>query len=274
MNRARTIRALALGGLIALSAVARAQEVPSHFVPADDCMSRPCVCDDIPMIETFLQNQKDARDAWLDVRGEIFSSTGPQSVEEAVASFQSKYSGDPSVTAQFMMCPGYDPAVNKASKIAGVSSSGGAMLDPCFCAAFCQDIVDSTAAHERMHVPTNIAGVVGKAQFLVACKVGALPDRVCNALMPLILADSEIASYQVGISLLESDLNDLRASDPDMPEMACTWEPPVPEQQAAAVPAEAGFFERVALLLERILFGKEPAAATQQPALATLDVRR
>jgi hypothetical protein len=252
---------------------ARAEGIPAHFVESSKCTSRPCTCDDIPMMDAFLQSQKDAHSAWFDVRGEIFTSGGPQTIEDAVKSFQSKYSGDPRVADQFKMCAGYDPTVNKLSKIAGVSSSGGAMLDPCFCDAFCQDIVDSTVAHEIMHVPTNIAGVVGKAQLFAGCKLGVLPDRLCNALMPLTLVDSELAAHEVGIASLTIDLELLKAEDPAMPEMACTWQP-LPAAVTTSLsprvlePAKLGVLDRVVLLFKRIVWGEEAVE------VASLDVER
>ena len=269
---------LALGFTVACAAgtyasQAHAEGIPAHFVESGKCTSRPCTCDDIPMMEAFLQSQKDAHSAWYDVRGEIFTSGGPQTIEQTVASFQSKYSGDPRVADQFKMCAGYDPNVNKLSKIAGVSSSGGAMLDPCFCNAFCQDIVDSTVAHEVMHVPTNIAGVVGKAHLLAGCKLGVLPDRLCNALMPLTLVDSELAAHEVGIASLTIDLELLKSEDPAMPEMACTWQP-LPAAVTTSLspkviePAKLGVLERVVLLFERIVWGEESVE------VAALDVGR
>lgn len=260
--------ALAPAALGARASVALAEGVPSHFVSSDECTSRPCTCDDIPIMDAFLQSQKDAKTAWSLVQAEIFTPDGPQSLADTVSSFQSKYMGDPNVAAQFKMCADYDPSVNKLTKVAGVSSSGGAMLDPCFCNAFCQDIVDSTVMHERMHVPTQLLGFGNKLSFFAACKVGALPDRVCNALEPLNLAESELVSHEAGILSLQSDLDDLLASDPSMPEMACTWAPLVPPEMASVVPEVKGFFARVALLVQRIVWGTEPEA------LAALDVGR
>ena len=246
---------------------AHAEDVPAHFVPEEMCASRDCTCDDIPMMEAFQANQIAGRDAWMSVKTDILTPTGPSSGPQAIALFKKRFAGDPRIIAQFKSCSGYDATKNDVSKVAGVSPLGKATVDPCFCNAFCKDIVDSTIAHERMHVPTIIAGVVGSGDMLVACKIGVVSGRVCDALEPFTLAQSELASYGAGIAYLDARLRMLQESDPMMPDVACTWEPLAQQSQepqqakAAPVPAPAGFFARVELLLRRIFGGESPAEA-------------
>ncbi len=254
-----SLTAAAAAALLVLCAVgpARAEDLPSHFVPADECMSRDCTCEDVPMMEVFLRNQQTARDAWISVRQDLFTSTGPQSIEEAVKLFYSRFPGDPRVGAQFMTCDGYDPDVNSLNKIAGTASLGDAALDPCFCNAFCKGIIDATVNHELTHGPTLLAGFASMLQYKVICATGALPDSFCNSIDPAVLVDSEIISYTVGNRTLASAIDDVKDSDPQNPEMACTWEP-LPEASPSQLPpAEpGGFWARVRTLAERFLHGK------------------
>jgi len=259
-----------LGVCCALPALA--EDLPSNFVTADMCMSRPCTCADIPFVEVFLQNQKDARAAFESIYPEIWMTGGPSNVSDVQRAFAARFPGDPRVLAQYKTCPGYDPSVNSA-KFAGVDNSGTAKIDECACAAFCQDIVDATIAHERTHPPTLIIGFLARLPGHTACKVGALPDSMCDMLTPIELVESEIAAYTVGINVLESDLNDLKAEDPSMPEMACTWQP-LPSATASAAPllpeqTPQGLFDRIVMLLERIIWGRE-----QTEELAVLDAHR
>jgi hypothetical protein len=263
MKRSVETLAGALGALLLLARSAHAEDVPAHFVEADQCTSRPCSCADAPIMEQFLQNQKDARAAFQLVHDQLPTPQGAQSNAQAVSQFQGLFgAGNAHVNAQFMSCAGYDPAVNKLTKVAGISGLGTAKLDPCFCDAFCKDIVDSTIAHERMHAPTLLLGFHDRITWQTACKLGVLPDRVCNMLDPLNLVESELISHQVGINSLESSLNALKASDPAMPGMMCTWTPLASAGSAAPpaqrAPTPPSFFARVELLIERIVWGAEP----------------
>lgn len=251
-------RATALALVLGFASPLRAQEgIPPHFVDSDECMSRDCTCADTPMMEVFLNNQRNAREAWKSVREAILMPGGPQSMEEAVALFNSRFSGDPRVSAQFMSCDGYDPNVNSLSKIAGVPGIGQAALDPCFCNAFCKDIVEATVNHELTHAPTLLMGFANVAHFKVACKAGVLPDGFCNTLDPLILADSELISYSVGNATLDNAIDRLRERDPENPEMECTWKPlpPAPSSSQQAEPAPEGFWARLQLLAQRFWSG-------------------
>lgn len=229
-------------------------------------MSDECTCADAPMMEVFLKNQVKARDAWVSVRADLFTDNGPQSMEEAKALFESRFMGDSRVSTQFMSCTGYDPNVNSLQQIAAVPGIGEASLDPCFCDAFCKDIIDATVDHELTHGPTLIAGFANVVTFKVGCKAGVLPDSFCNALDPMILTDSEIISYTVGNDSLSDSIEDLNESDPADPEMECTWEPlpdappapgarVLPPVTGAAPPAPAGLWDRFTLLLDRFVNG-------------------
>jgi hypothetical protein len=171
-----------------------------------------------------------------------------------------RFMGDPAVTAQFQTCPGFDPAKNNVNKIAGISRTGDPVLDPCFCAAFCEDAVTATVAHEKMHRPTILIGVIGQSDFFAGCTLGILKGAFCGALEATILASSEVASHEVGIASLGASIDKLKANDPSKPGMACTWmpiaEPAVPPPPAP--PPPAGFVDRVRLLFDRILHGAKP----------------
>jgi hypothetical protein len=236
---------------------AAAEDAPSWFVPVGMCMTRPCTCADIPIMEKFDANQKNARDAWKSVQKDVLSGTGPMSAADAVALFRSRFAGDPAITTQFQSCPGFDPTKNSVSKVAGVSKSGEPVLDPCFCAAFCADIVQSTVEHEKMHVPTIVLGTIGKGDLIIGCGLHILSGPICNVIAPYTLSSSEIASHDTGILYLDLALDKLRANDPSKPGVACTWmpiaEPSTPRPPAP--PPPPGFVDRVRLLFDRIVHG-------------------
>lgn len=265
---ARRLRAAgaALLASFTCAALAGAQST-EHFVPSEECMSDECTCADAPMMEVYLRNQQKARDIWIGVREDLFTETGPQSMEEAKDLFEMRFMGDSRVSKQFMSCTGYDANVNSLKQIAAVPGVGQASLDPCFCDAFCKDIIDATVIHELTHGPTLLAGFANVINFKVGCKAGVLPDSFCNSLDPMILADSEIISYTVGNASLAEDIEDLHESDPADPEMECTWEPlpetppagsrVLPPEAGAQLPAPvpAGLWDRFTLLVDRFLSG-------------------
>lgn len=265
-NRGRAVRFpgwVLFPALASFVFVVPAAAQTEHFVPADECMSDDCTCADAPMMEVFLRNQQKARDTWVSVREDLFTDNGPQSMDEAKALFESRFSGDSRVSNQFKSCMGYDPNVNSLSQIAAVPGLGEATLDPCFCDAFCKDIIDATVDHELTHGPTLLAGFANVVTFKVGCAAGVLPDSFCNSLDPMILADSEIISYTVGNHSLSESIEDLYESDPAAPEMQCTWEP-LPENPSrsarsanreAPAAAPAGLWERFTLLAERFVNG-------------------
>ena len=257
-----------LSSLTCASFAGAQEAIPEHFVPSEECMSDECTCEDAPMMEVFLSNQVRARDAWISVRLDVFTAGGPQSMADAVKLFEKRFAGDPRVSEQFMSCEGYDSDINSLKKIAGVPGLGQASLDPCFCNAFCKDIVDATVTHELTHGPTLLAGFASVLQFKVACKAGALPDSFCNALDPKILADSEVLSYVAGNRSLAESIEDLYEDDP---EMDCTWEPlpdfvppepepepnllpPVPGAELPVLPSD-GLWARFTLLVDRFVNG-------------------
>jgi len=266
MKRLRPVLTALLPCLMFAAPAGAQEEIPGHFVPSEECMSDECTCEDAPMMEVFLANQQRARDAWISVRLDVFSDGGPQSMPDAVKLFEKRFAGDPRVGTQFMSCEGYDSDINSLKKIAGVPSLGNASLDPCFCNAFCKDIVDATVTHELTHGPTLLAGFASVLQFKVACKAGALPDSFCNALDPKILADSEVISYTVGNAQLDESIEDLYEDDP---EMDCTWDPlpdfvppepepnllpPVPGAELPVQPSD-GLWARFTLLVDRFVNG-------------------
>lgn len=103
-RRLRTTLAVLLASL-ACATLATAQST-EHFVPSDECMSDECTCADAPMMEVYLRNQQTARDTWISVREDLFTETGPQSMEEAKDLFEARFMGDSRVNKQFMSCTG------------------------------------------------------------------------------------------------------------------------------------------------------------------------
>lgn len=246
-------------GLLLSPPVARADDVPDWFVAPEDCPTRPCACEDGPMMEVFLASQQDAREAWASVRADILGGSGPTSGADAIASFQSRFGGDPRVADQFRTCEGYDPEVNSLSKIAGVTPWGRAALDPCYCDAFCSDIVQSTVAHEVMHVPTLVGGLLARGDMVAACGIGIVSGYLCDILVPLVLAESEVASHDAGIRSLDASVKRLVAKDPSNPELECTWEPlGPPPANAAPQDLPDGLLDRLRLLGARVLHGATP----------------
>ncbi len=217
-------RALWLCVLLPTGAAFAGAAVPDFFVPESECNPRPCTCEDAPMTELILKTQGDAKSAWQSVKDDVLQGSGPKTNQAAVALFQSRFAGDTRVSDQFTACDEYDASVNSLSKIAGVSPFGEARMDPCFCKQFCADVVQATIAHERMHVPTIIAGVLSKGDALIGCKLGFVPQAMCDAIGPLTLADSELLSHQAGMDMLSASLQRMRRlPDPNDPKLKCTW---------------------------------------------------
>jgi hypothetical protein len=247
-----------------LGVPARAQDAPASFVTEDKCGTRACTCKDAPMMERFRNNQIQARKAWASVKADIIAGTGPRSVADADKAFRGRFPGDPAIVSQFTSCSGYDATMNDLGKVAGVSPSGEAVLDPCFCNAFCKDMVDSTVVHEKSHRDTAIPFVVVMTGLQIGCAVAkGLKDSFgyqCDTANPMIRANSELIAYQAGIDSLDAAIQKLTETDPDNPTLACTWEPivaaaPSPSLPNAAAPLPQGFFARVGLLWNRLIHG-------------------
>ena len=256
MPRSSTPKLIALALItIMRGGPVRAADTPASFVPLDMCTTKPCTCADIPMMERFLANQVNARDVWKGVEKDLLSGTGPRSLADAAALFNSRFMGDPAVVSQFQSCPSFDPAKNHLDKVAGITGFGSAVLDPCFCSAFCRDIILATVAHERRHPPTIILGVVAYRDYMVGCKVGILSGAICDIIEPLIIAQSEVSSYGAGIDSLQAALNELKAHDPANTDVACTWKAIVRERPTPPLVPPDGFLERLELLLGRIAHG-------------------
>ncbi len=214
------------------------------------------------MVEAVLRSQIEARDAWQSVRDDIAAGTGPTSDAAAVRLFRSRFPGDPNVIDQFTSCEGYDPAVNKLSKVAGVSGFGKAKVDPCYCDAFCADVVASTVLHEQTHVPTILAGTMKFADATVACKLGLIKGYTCDTIQPSILADSELLSHQAGVASLQLAMQRIaNLPDDENPNVKCTWEPltrPTTARARTAAPPAAvpeGLLDRLSELGYRLIFG-------------------
>ena len=241
---------------VVLLGMACAGRADARMIPGSDCQesSKACTCADAPYMELFLKNQQVALDAWKTTRNDIAVNGGASTFEDARASFAQNFHGDARVLTPLAICKDLDTA-----KIAGPDFLGdGAEVDDCFCTNVCRDIVDGVIAHERTHVAVNIVGIDYMIGVGIGCKVGSFPQQFCDTSNALLLSESEVLAHTVGNNLLSSRLNDLQASDPENPEMECTWEPLPAAQQAAPPPqAPQGFFQRVQMLAQRFLHGAQ-----------------
>jgi hypothetical protein len=255
--------ALGLAALCGSATPARADTAPEAFLKPSECLklSPPCKCSDAPMMEMFLNDQRKALSSWEDTKDAILTPGGPETQKEAIADFHSRFDpqADPRVEEQFLKCPTINMGKHNPGKIAGVSiNKGGAALDDCFCQTFCQDIVEATATHENIHFGFGFVAIGELISVISACVTLDLPAGFCDTLDAQMLADSEIFAHKGGISSLADSLSDLRASDPDNPDMECTWEPlpPVAMRHVAPPPTPpAGFWERVEMLASRFIHG-------------------
>ena len=239
---------------VVLLSLGSAAHAHARMIPGSDCQeaSKACTCADAPYMEEFLNNQEVALEAWKTTRNDIAANGSAKSFEDARALFGMNFKGDPGVLKPLALCKDLD-----TGKIAGPDFLGdGAEVDDCFCTNVCRDIVDGVIAHERTHVAVNIVGIDYMIGVGVGCAIGKLPQQFCDSSNALLLSESEVLAHSVGNSLLSSRLSDLQASDPENPEMECTWEP-LPLQQPAMPPPAApqGFIERVKMLAARFLHG-------------------
>ncbi len=243
-----TISTIALVTVIAVRVDA---QVPGHFVSETDCMaaSPTCMCSDAPMMEVYRDQQKKGRNAWVTV-----GSSFPATPAAALTAFGTAFTGEPRIDAQFMSCPGYNAAINDPTKIAGVRPSGDTAYDPCFCAAFCKDIIQSTIDHERAHRPTLVLGFLSGLPQQTACKAVSATQPMCDRLDANTLINSELISYQIGIHTLDSAIDRLAEQEPPM---QCTWAPlpPVTLLSPPATPVPSSFWQRLVLLAERFWNG-------------------
>jgi hypothetical protein len=265
----RRLQTLPLLSALALSVVpARAAvDAPGFFVSPSECQesSPECKCADAPMMELFLKNQQAALAAWRDTMSAILMPGGPSTRAEALDDFHMRFGGDERITNQFGSCSTFNDEMDRtATKVAGVDPTrGGAVLDPCFCETFCDDITSATANHERTHFAYGVLALNELIQTTVPCKAGLLDEHYCATIDAQQLAETEIFAHQVGNSSLQSSLDALKASDPDMPDMECTWEPlPAVALRVlpAPPPAPTGLWDRVELLASRFVHGKSAGA--------------
>jgi hypothetical protein len=241
---------------VVLLGLASASTADARMIPGSECqeLSKPCTCADAPYMEVSLHNQETALKAWETTRNDIAVDGGASTFEDARAKFAKNFVGDPRVFAPLTLCKDFVD-----SKVAGTDFWGdGAELEDCFCSNVCRDIVDATIAHERTHVAVNLLGIDYMIGVGLGCAAGSFPQQFCDTSNALLLSESEVLAHSVGNSLLSSRLNDLQASDPENPEMECTWEP-LPLEHSPPPPQQApqGFFERVQMLAQRFLYGAQ-----------------
>jgi hypothetical protein len=251
-------------GAIALAvtfyaAPSSAQDPTASFISEDACLakSKPCNCMDLPSMQDFHQNQKDALDAWDQTATDIQSGkSGAKTAADARAIFSGHFASatEAKIAMQFQSCPGYDPAKDSLTKVAGLHGISP-VFSPCFCSAFCQDIVASTAAHEKMHVKVNIGVLPFYIDLLAACKLGIASQAVCDMVEPMTLTTSEIFAHQAGIESLDASIKKIKASPMTecmMPTILPLVPPdPMPPKQRPP----AGFGDRLRLLFGRMLHG-------------------
>ena len=268
MSSSNACRWLGFASVVLLATPAHAGL--ADFVSPSDCeaLSRPCVCDDLPMMDLFVHDQQKALEAWRATKDAILTPGGPLTQAEAIDDFHSRFEGDQRIVDQFESCPDFDPKVNDPRKIAGVAAGrGGAALDACFCKTFCVGIVDATAAHERTHFAFGLVAVTELIGVSAACTAGLFDDGFCASLQPQLLADSELAAHTVGINALNDSIKALDTTDPDTLQMACSWEPlppPAPQPSPVPAPPPASFWQRVELLTSRFVHGASPANPSRQ----------
>jgi len=261
----RLLPSLALVACVAAAAPARADSSPDFFVSPDECrmVSPECKCSDAPFLELFLKDRNKGLDGW-DGAADTIDSGATTTQEALVAEFFKLYKADQRIIDQFTSCPDFAANGSKTSKFAGISiSRGGAVIDPCFCQQFCSEIIDAVAAHEDRHFAFTLEALLDLMTSKMACKVGSLDQSYCDTIDARLLARSEQYAYAVEIESLSQSLDDLRASDPDAPDMECTWEP-LPDMAARvmppAPPAPASFWDRVQMLAGRFLNGRDSSA--------------
>jgi hypothetical protein len=209
----------------------------------------------------FRDNQQAGLQAWMQTAADITSGTsGAKTFEDAVTLFWGHFgpsSAQTAVKTQFQTCPGYDSAVNNWKKIAGTRGVFVA-LDPCFCSAFCQDVVDATTAHEREHLKYNLGSLSFFIDALAACKTGLPPASFCDELEPLQITISEIRAYTVGIQALNDAIKALQDKanapiDDAGDTLSCTSDTDGGTPEAGLMPMS--FPGRVRALVNRMVYG-------------------
>lgn len=259
MKPGRLAPVLALVSLFAVAPAARADSSPDFFVPPEECsmLSPECKCSDAPMLELFAKDRAKALDAWGAVADTLNESSLSQ--QGAVREFFERYKADQRIIDQFSACPDFTTNGSSLSKFAGISlERGGAVVDPCFCQQFCGEISKAVAAHEDRHFAFTLEALVDLMGSSVACKLGSLDQSYCDTIDARLLVRSEEYAYAVEVDSLQESLDRLRESDPDAPEMECTWEPlPDPTTRVEpAPPPPAGLWERIQMLGSRLLHGR------------------
>ena len=265
MKKHYAFRLLALLSLACVALPAHADTAPDSFLGPDECraLSPECKCADAPMLELLLKDQSKALDAWDETADAITMPGGPATMQEAVDDFHSRFPGDTRIADQFAACDTIDEPGHNLTKIAGVSlRKGGAALDSCFCKQFCEDAVDATIIHEDTHFKFAFEALLEMITSKVACGVGQLEQSYCDTLLARQLARSEQYAHSAAIESMADSLDKLRSSDPDMPDMECTWEP-LPDMVTRATPpappAPAGFWQRLEMLASRFIHGASRA---------------
>ena len=241
-----------------VASTAWAQSVPSSFLSDSDCLAatRDCTCADAPFMEIYRDQQKKGRSAWISVGTSIPPPTSPAAAQ---AAFAKLFTEEPRITTQLSTCPGYNSAVNLLSKVAGVRANGATAFDPCFCNAFCKDIIQSTIDHESAHRPTLVLGFLSGLPVQTACKAISAAQPICDVADAQTLVNSETISYTLGINTLNNAIDRI-ASGPDAanPGMQCTWTPLPPVtalRHAPVVPIPSSRWKRLTLLIERFWNG-------------------
>jgi len=218
------------------------------FVSESSCLaSAPdCTCIDGQFLQLYRDQQRKGQSSWLSVATSV---PGPANTTAAIAQFQAGFTDEPRISSKFTSaCPN-----SNVAQVAGVDSSGASVLDSCFCTTFCKDIVQSTIDHEHMHPPTLVVGFLSNLPTQFACKVSKALQPMCDTADAVTLVQSEILSYQAGISTLNKAINRL-ANNADV---QCTWTPLTVTALRTAPPTEIpeSIWQRLAMLAERFWNG-------------------
>lgn len=251
---------LAFVTALATALPAQADTAPDFFVPPEECsmLSPECKCSDAPMLELLTRDRNRALNAWDDVADMLTESSLDQ--RGAISEFFERYKADQRIIDQFAACPDFATNGSSLSKFAGISlTRGGAMIDPCFCQQFCDGITKAVAAHEDRHFAFTLEALVDLMTSSVACKLGTLDQAYCDSIDTHLLVRSEQYAYAVEVDALYESLDELRQSDPDAPEMECTWEPlPAATTRVEPMPAPPpGLWGRLQMLGSRLLHGRD-----------------
>jgi hypothetical protein len=236
---ARIAWSLVGASLLALAPGPRAH---AQLVPASQCNPPPCGCNDMKMLERALKASNDSLAAWESVLAQFSTPNPPKTMEEARAAFDAVNPADAFLLAQMQtQCPTFN-----GGKVGGVDSEGNTMYLPCFCQAFCKDIVEATGAHEQQHHKNMVDLALHQITVVLG---GALMGESVpyNA---SVITLSEIDAHQAGSDYLRSKMASFMSQN-----ALCTWTPLAAPVPASKTPIPETLADRIRALYHRIVDG-------------------